>query len=155
MLERDPALVERLQTQLQNEHIYGLISVEQVAAFEALPYTENLVNLVVVQDSVSAGTIAEVHRVLRPRGIVLSVREASSADTLAAVGLRNEDVASVGDQWLGGASPGRRPWTNGRTRVIQLPETRCRKTHLSARHAACVGWRDPGLKWPTWSRPRA
>ena len=86
VLERDPALVERMRKQLQDERMYGLISLEQVTAFHALPYTENLVNLVVVQDTTADDTLTEVQRVLCPRGIVLGVREALSADTLAAVG---------------------------------------------------------------------
>ena len=137
VLERDPVLVERMRKQLQDERMYGLISLEQVPAFHALPYTENLVNLVVVQDTTADDTLAEVQRVLCPRGIVLGVREALSADTLAAVGLRHEDVTSLGDQWLGRAQAlagdhGRMDasasfgcWERGVARYARRPATPC------------------------------
>ncbi len=116
--------------------MYGLISLEQVPAFHALPYTENLVNLVVVQDTAADDTLTEVQRVLCPRGIVLGVREALSADTLAAVGLRHEDVTSLGDQWLGAqalagdhgrmdASASFGFWERGVARYARRPATPC------------------------------
>ena len=65
-LERDPAEVARARSFIQSLGIYGPVSVEQYSG-SVLPYTDNLINLVVVQDAGSVPT-AEVMRVLAPGG---------------------------------------------------------------------------------------
>ena len=67
VLTPDSQAVERLRTQLHEHELYGLISVEAVRAGQALPYTENLVNLFLVQEPLPAPLLADVARVLCPR----------------------------------------------------------------------------------------
>jgi SAM-dependent methyltransferase len=65
-LEADAAKVAGARKYIQGQGVYGPVSVEQHSG-PALPYTDNLVNLVVVQD---AGEVpmAEIMRVLAPGG---------------------------------------------------------------------------------------
>ena len=65
-LEADAAEVERARRYIASQGAYGLVSAEQFSG-SILPYTNNLVNLVVVQD---AGNVpmSEVMRVLAPGG---------------------------------------------------------------------------------------
>jgi hypothetical protein len=63
-LEANPAKVADARSYIHAQGIYGQVSIEQYSGSE-LPYTDNLVNLVVVQD---AGKVSmdEVMRVLAP-----------------------------------------------------------------------------------------
>jgi len=65
-LESDPVSVSRARHHLRTKGIYGPVSVEQHSG-SMLPYTDNLINLVVVED---AGRVSmdEVMRVLAPGG---------------------------------------------------------------------------------------
>jgi len=69
-LERDPAKVAAARRVLQSVGVYGNISVVHHVG-DDLPYTDNLVNLIVIshQSSVISG---EFKRVLAPRGVLLS-----------------------------------------------------------------------------------
>jgi len=66
-LEADPDQVAEAQRYIQSAGVYGPVSIEQFLGAE-LPYTENLINLVVVQE---AGQVPmdEVMRVLCPNGV--------------------------------------------------------------------------------------
>ncbi len=66
-LEADPAKVAEARSYIQAQGLYGPVSVEQYSG-SVLPYTDNLINLVVVQD---AGNVSrsEVMRVLAPGGV--------------------------------------------------------------------------------------
>jgi outer membrane protein assembly factor BamB len=66
-LEADPAKVVAAKNYIQSQGIYGPVSVEQHSD-TALPYTDNLINLIVIQD---AGKVPmrEVMRVLAPGGV--------------------------------------------------------------------------------------
>ena len=72
-LEADPAKVAKARSYLRSLGIYGPVSVEQYSG-SILPYTDNLINLVVVQE---AGRVpmSEVIRVLAPRGVACVVRD--------------------------------------------------------------------------------
>jgi len=72
-LEADPAKVAAARKHIRSLGLYGPVSVEQFSA-SLLPYTENLINLVVVQD---AGKVPmeEVMRVLAPQGVAYVERE--------------------------------------------------------------------------------
>ena len=50
ILDTDAAKVERTRTQIHTEGLYGLISVNRWASGTRLPYTENLVNLVLIEE---------------------------------------------------------------------------------------------------------
>jgi len=65
-LEADPAKAAAARSYIQERGVYGPVSVERYSG-PALPYTDNLINLVVVQD---AGQVPmeEVMRVLAPGG---------------------------------------------------------------------------------------
>jgi outer membrane protein assembly factor BamB/SAM-dependent methyltransferase len=66
-LEADPAKVAEARNYIQAKGIYGPASVERYSG-SVLPYTDNLINLIVVQD---AGEVSrdEVMRVLTPGGV--------------------------------------------------------------------------------------
>ncbi|NQT11370.1 MAG: PQQ-binding-like beta-propeller repeat protein, partial [Planctomycetes bacterium] len=71
-LDPDPARIAAARSHVESLGVYGPVSVEQFSG-SALPYTDNLVNLVVVQD---AGQVAmeEVMRVLAPGGAAVVER---------------------------------------------------------------------------------
>ena len=73
-LAAETGAARRARQHIEAEGLYGQVSVEE-ASFEKLPYDDNLVNLVVVDDFrgvVSAGfSLDEVIRVLCPRGVAL------------------------------------------------------------------------------------
>jgi protein-L-isoaspartate O-methyltransferase len=66
-LEADPARVAEARRYIQAQGIYGPVSVERYSG-SVLPYTDNLINLIVVQDM---GKVPrdEVMRVLAPGGV--------------------------------------------------------------------------------------
>ncbi|MEW5941164.1 MAG: class I SAM-dependent methyltransferase, partial [Chloroflexota bacterium] len=66
-LDTDPANVEAARAHVASLGLYGPVSVERLAG-AALPYTDNLVNLVVAED---CGPVPrdEILRVLAPEGI--------------------------------------------------------------------------------------
>ncbi|HUT11409.1 MAG TPA: PQQ-binding-like beta-propeller repeat protein [Thermoguttaceae bacterium] len=71
-LEADDARVHALRTRLEADGRYGRVSVSPFDG-AALPYIDNLVNLVAIEDG--SVTEAEAMRVLAPRGIALIHRE--------------------------------------------------------------------------------
>ncbi|MCU0917990.1 MAG: PQQ-binding-like beta-propeller repeat protein [Planctomycetes bacterium] len=72
-LETDPAQVARARTYLKDKGLYGPVCVEAFSG-ATLPYTDNLINLVVVQDPGKV-PMAEVTRVLVPGGVVCVARD--------------------------------------------------------------------------------
>lgn len=69
VLDPDQSVVDRAQVELRRDGNYGLAAVERLPESSHLPYTENLVNAVIVQrQGVPA---AEIFRVLVPDGVVL------------------------------------------------------------------------------------
>jgi outer membrane protein assembly factor BamB len=71
-LETDPARFANARNYIKEKGIYGPVSVEQYSG-SVLPYTDNLINLVVVQDPGSV-TRDEVMRVLAPGGVACTRR---------------------------------------------------------------------------------
>jgi outer membrane protein assembly factor BamB len=71
-LEADPAKVAEARNYIRAKGIYGSVSVERFSG-PVLPYTDNLINLIVVQD---AGNVTrnEGMRVLAPGGVALAWR---------------------------------------------------------------------------------
>ncbi|NCO39326.1 MAG: hypothetical protein COZ06_08745 [Armatimonadetes bacterium CG_4_10_14_3_um_filter_66_18] len=107
VLDVDAAAVAAARTQLRAQGYYGLVSADLIAKPSLLPYTENLVNLVIVGNlSVPA---SEVFRVLVPGGAVV----VADPQTLAKQQLRAAGFAAVRDLDL---APGalsvtaRKPW---------------------------------------------
>jgi outer membrane protein assembly factor BamB len=66
-LDPDPAMVAAARRNIVKQGRYGSVSVEQLAG-SILPYTDNLINLVVAEDQGSVST-AEIRRVLAPQGV--------------------------------------------------------------------------------------
>ncbi len=89
-LEADPGNVAEARRHLRSRGIYGPASVEQFSG-SVLPYTDNLINLVVVQD---AGDVpmSEIMRVLVPEGRALVRRDGTWQKT---VKVRPDDI----DHW--------------------------------------------------------
>ena len=79
-LEPDAANVAKARQHIQSRGLYGPVCVERHSA-ATLPYTDNLINLVVISD---AGRVSmeEVMRVLAPRGVVCVRRGGRWAKTI-------------------------------------------------------------------------
>ena len=74
-LDRDPQKVVAARRNIQARGLYGAVSVD-VWEGKPLPYTDNLVNLVIAEESATVD-MEELMRVLAPRGVVL-VKQAGS-----------------------------------------------------------------------------
>ncbi len=72
-LEADPAKAAKARSYIQSRDIYGPVSVEQFSG-SVLPYADNLINLIVVQDAGKV-PINEVMRVLAPGGVAYFQRK--------------------------------------------------------------------------------
>jgi outer membrane protein assembly factor BamB len=72
VLDTDAAAVARAQAQFRAKGFYGLVSAEHIADPGRLPYTENLVNLVIVASDEWQGAREEMIRVLAPGGAIVS-----------------------------------------------------------------------------------
>jgi outer membrane protein assembly factor BamB len=72
-LTPQPANVEAARLRIQALGLYGPVSVDRLSG-PRLPYADNLVNLVVVEDA-GLVPLAEVRRVLAPLGVAYYVRE--------------------------------------------------------------------------------
>ncbi|MCX7827057.1 MAG: AIR synthase related protein, partial [Verrucomicrobiae bacterium] len=107
VLDPDPAVVARARTRLRARGYYGLASVEHAADLRRLPYTENLVNLVVVRNFTAPA--AEILRVLAPKGSVI----VASPKTLTKGQLRSAGFALIRDLPSANGPPmiaARKPW---------------------------------------------
>ncbi|MEX2578807.1 MAG: PQQ-binding-like beta-propeller repeat protein [Verrucomicrobiales bacterium] len=113
--------VAPIRTALQRQNLYGVATVEPLEDSSKLPYTENLVNFVVVDEA--SVPLAEIFRVLAPLGAIL-VRDADAVteEGLASAGFHQVRAteSEAGDAWL----LARKPW----------PEAMGRWTH--SRHDA-------------------
>ena len=85
-LDTNPDVVAKARVTLKAAKIYGMASAERLTDPAHLPYTENLVNAVTIQESVKI-PLSEVFRVLVPQGAV-----AASAKT----GVKSSDLKSAG-----------------------------------------------------------
>jgi len=81
-LDADPAKIAEARSYIREQGVYGPVSVERHSG-SLLPYSDNLVNLVVVQD---AGNVpmAEVMRVLAPGGVACVWRNGKFDKTVKA-----------------------------------------------------------------------
>ena len=81
-LEADPAKVDKARSYIKAQGTYGAVSVEQFSG-SVLPYTDNLINLIVVQDAGKV-TMDEVMRVLAPGGVACVQRKSKWKKTIKA-----------------------------------------------------------------------
>ncbi len=103
VLAPDPAAVSEARDAIHGQGLYGLVSVEQCASTNRLPYTENLVNLAVQPGSLpDAAMISELARVLCPGGVLLWHGKIDTA-AVAQAGL---DLLPNFRDW----SAARKPW---------------------------------------------
>lgn len=81
-LEADPAKVARARSYIYGQGLYGPVSVEQYTG-SVLPYSDNLINLIVVQD---AGKVPmnEIMRVLAPGGVTYVEHDGKWSKTVKA-----------------------------------------------------------------------
>lgn len=107
-LATSPDAVARVRDQLQAQGTYGLIAVDGLPAPGTLPFTENLVNVVLLeQQPTPPVSLSEAARVLCPRGILVSAGQAYSEDALQAAGFEElRTLEAGGKNWLAG----RRRW---------------------------------------------
>ena len=71
-LDRDPAKVRQARAHIQSLGLYGDVSVDRWAG-KRLPYTDNLVNLIVVSGVRCPVSDEEIRRVLAPGGVALTL----------------------------------------------------------------------------------
>ena len=67
-LDTDAANVKKARQHIKSLGIYGKVTAETFDG-KHLPYADNLINLLIVEDSVNMTTV-EIMRVLAPRGVV-------------------------------------------------------------------------------------
>jgi outer membrane protein assembly factor BamB len=107
VLDRDSAVVEQLRGRWQAEGLHGLISADRLDSSGRLPLTEDLVNLLLVEDLPDPqGRLKEIVRALCPNGVVCVRAAVVSADSLRKAGLQEVRGVPSADGWL----MGRKPW---------------------------------------------
>ena len=109
VLDRDADRVDKARATLREDGVYGLVSAEQIPEAGKLPYAENLVNAIIIQDfTVSA---VELRRALTPLGVVLVMNpELLKRQQLAAAGF--EVVANTESDGRAAITV-RKPWPKG------------------------------------------
>lgn len=107
VLDGDSALVERAQKQIQAEGFYGIFSADRLPSTSRLPYTENLVNLLILAPSAAAkpAWLTEAFRVLRPEGVILLPVSQEAEDAIKAAGFQEVHTIAAERQWLAGRKP--------------------------------------------------
>jgi outer membrane protein assembly factor BamB len=118
VLDADPQRVQEARRRFQASGIYGLFSVDQMSDGSKLPYTENLVNLLLVKGPDDEQVPPrEAYRVLCPDGTVTYAPGQATAEQLTAAGF--VDVRKSNPP--GGSLLGRKPrpagmdeWTHPR-----------------------------------------
>ena len=102
VLETDAARVIAGQKELAASGVYGLATVEQAAGFKKLPYTENLVNYMIV--SRAGAPAREIFRVLTPGGTVAVTRKG----IMKRAELESAGFVSIAE--TGATLTARKPW---------------------------------------------
>lgn len=106
VLDTDAAAVERARRELQSAALYGLASADRLDGSKRLPYTDNLVNLLLIGDHGGAKVpLAEIARVLCPHGVVNAAGHAYSAADFKAAALEVVQQSADGSRIVA-----RKPW---------------------------------------------
>jgi outer membrane protein assembly factor BamB len=112
-LAPDRATAGKARAHIRSKGIYGEVSVE-ISSFEQLPYAENLINLVVIEDLAALRgkglKLKEVFRILAPNGAICA--KGTSKDALNAAGFA---IVKTTGKWLVGTKPrpaGMDEWTH-------------------------------------------
>lgn len=69
LLDPDAGVIEKLRARLNKDEVYGVASAETISDFSHLPYTENLINLVIA--GADTARPDEIFRVLTPNGALV------------------------------------------------------------------------------------
>ena len=118
ILAGDPAAVAALRRQLTEENAYGPVSADLLPAGNRLPFTENLVNLLIVAPGVAEASPAdELFRVLCPRGVLIAATGRVSDAALRAAGFEIGNPPADAEGWL----VARKPWP---AEMDEWPESR-------------------------------
>ena len=114
VLDSHPAVVESLQRELRDAGVYGLASAEEWTLDEKLPYTENLVNALVLGDA--RVPVAELMRVLCPGGVLLAPAARADDADLTAAGFQRVSSPALGRWrcWRKPWPPAMDQWTHAR-----------------------------------------
>jgi len=105
ILDTDAAKVERARKKIYSTGLYGLISVNRWASGKRLPYAENLVNLVLIEEGRKVPP-AEAVRILRPAGVLLAEGGRALEPVLKKAGLEDVQKVRAGGDW----TLARKPW---------------------------------------------
>ncbi len=109
VLDADIDRVTATRQRLAKTDLYGLISVEPYLPTGTLPFAEDLVNLIIVQDPIAPRMLTELTRVLCPRGSVIFQTATVTAPACTKAGLE----PTVGASADAGQPSGRifiKPW---------------------------------------------
>ncbi len=102
VLETNLEKLGETRARVREQGLYGLVTVAPHTAGVSLPFAENLVNAIIVGRG-TATPIAEVRRVLAPRGVVLA--SPGDAGALSTAGLQAEVHGAGADAWAIGVKP--------------------------------------------------
>jgi outer membrane protein assembly factor BamB len=106
VLDTDESVVAEAKKQLSQQGLYGLVTVDMLTDTSKLPYTENLVNLFVVLEKLTAANaMDEVLRTICPNGIILAAEGALPEKTLKESGLLNVRRMEENNSWTVGSVP--------------------------------------------------
>jgi len=131
LLDTDVTAVERARQQLQSNGVYGLASADLLEAGGKLPYTENLVNLLMIRADYGV-SLAEAVRVLCPNGVLLLRESKMSAADLQRAGLAEVQTLADDGPWLSG----RKPWPK---EMDEWPQSRHAADGNGVSHDTLVG----------------
>ncbi len=98
ILEPQAAQVAALQAQLHEAGLYGVVSVDQLSQ-SRLPYTENLVNVLLVSGDAAGLKLSEACRVLVPGGALLVDERCASEADMQAAGLEDRKPVELDKRW--------------------------------------------------------
>ena len=117
VLDADANRVDTLRREIRRAGLYGLVTAEPLPSATDLPYTENLVNVVVLPAPGKCDVpMAEVARVLCPRGVVLIGRR-GAAPAVRKAQLTPEPLDAGAGDWTLARKPrpkGMDGWTHRR-----------------------------------------
>ncbi|MDD4870230.1 MAG: PQQ-binding-like beta-propeller repeat protein [Kiritimatiellae bacterium] len=113
ILDTDATRVGRARDQIHSQGAYGLVSVDTIKSPAKLPYTENLVDLLIIRSGPALNNVlfAEVTRVLRPGGIVVLINTEGKESVLKEAGFQDVGTLQADKPCLAGCKP--RPVTMG------------------------------------------
>ncbi len=108
VLDPDAGAVDSARQRVAASGLEAVVSADRLRGGK-LPYTENLVNALIVTASAAPDavvTATEMHRVVCPRGVVLAAPSTVSSDDLAAAGFEAAPELAPAAGWI----TARKPW---------------------------------------------